>query len=70
MAQHGRTPYSTHFAGDSQRAKSGISSKKNVHAVNRAGEVWPEKDSIDCDVHFGLDAQYLGYLYGAASSRR
>ena len=55
-----------------KREKLHAGGRKDLQAANRvhADKDWVEKDWIDCDVHFGLDANYLGYLYGIAKVGR
>jgi hypothetical protein len=43
--------------------KSDDCSKKSRQDANR---ILASEDWIDCDVHFGLDVDYVGYLYGVA----
>ena len=64
--------YNAAAPGSSKRAKPYVAGKKGLRAVNRirTGEDWVEKDWIDCDVHFGLDAHCLGYLYAIARASK
>ena len=64
--------YNATAAGGIKRAKPYVRSKNGLRVENRirTSEDWVEKDWIDCDVHFGLDAHYLGYLYAIARAGR